>query len=220
MTVGDPDEQLKLNDGKVDSQGRLWIGSLTPQTNPTVFEFVGAKGSLYLINKNKSYTTQVSGIKLSNGLTWNPEDTKFYYVDTMKLRVDKYDYDPNTGKLSNERTAFDLRENNIGGYADGMTMDNEGKLWIAIFGSGMVVRVDPVNGKLLSSIKFPTLQITSVCFGGSNYDELFVTTGNFKQFTEFDKEYSKEEICHPLNGSCFRVTNLGIKGMPSLSVKL
>uniref|UniRef100_A0A1B6DQ06 SMP-30/Gluconolactonase/LRE-like region domain-containing protein n=1 Tax=Clastoptera arizonana TaxID=38151 RepID=A0A1B6DQ06_9HEMI len=138
MIVGNPDEELLLNDGKVDSQGRLWIGSLSPQIEPSSFQFEHGKGFLYMINKSESFTVQKPNVTVANGLAWNPSDDKFYYIDSMKLTVDVYDYDNKTGKLSNEKIAFDLRGNEIDGYADGMTMDVEGKLWIAMFGIAKV----------------------------------------------------------------------------------
>uniref|UniRef100_A0A1B6DWB3 Regucalcin n=1 Tax=Clastoptera arizonana TaxID=38151 RepID=A0A1B6DWB3_9HEMI len=206
-------EGTRINDGKVDPAGRLWAGSMGPTIEGKDHEWVPEKGSLYRLNRDKTSSKQLANITLSNGLAWSSDNKKFYYIDTLKYRVDSYDYDNETGNISNEKTIFDLKENNIHGFPDGMTIDVEDKLWIAVFGSAKILRVDPTNGKLLTTISFPSLQITSACFGGPNYDELYVTSANIALT---DEQLAK----YPHAGSCFRVTNIGVKGFPSLPVKL
>ncbi|XP_021924406.1 regucalcin-like isoform X2 [Zootermopsis nevadensis] len=157
-------------------------------------------------------------------LTWDgesstPTDVKYVSaVDNEKeLQGNKLNdgkADP-TGRLwtANRRTAFDFEINEVDGFPDGMAIDIEGKLWVACFGGSQVIRVDPASGKLLSRIPIPTPQVTSVAFGGPQLDELYVTSGNIL-LNEGQKE------AYPESGATFRVTGLGVKGLPGQPIKL
>lgn len=212
-TLEGNEEKTRINDGKVDPAGRLWAGTMGPRKAEGTNEFELEKGSLYMLNKDRTLSKQLEKLGISNGLTWSLDNKKFYFIDSLKFRVDSYDYDIDTGNIANEKTVFCFKENNLNSLPDGMTIDEEGKLWVACYDGGQVLRIDPDTGKLLYTLKMPAQQVTSVAFGGANLDELYVTTA--KHF------YTKELLeKYPLAGSTFRVTKLGVKGTPSIPVKL
>ncbi|KAG8294791.1 hypothetical protein J6590_094818 [Homalodisca vitripennis] len=115
--------------------------------------------------------------------------------------------------LSNGKTIFCFKKNNVEGLPDGMTIDQEGKIWVACVKGGQVLRVDPNTGEILRTVKIPAPHTTSVVFGGPNYEDLYVTTGKIKFTKEMEEEY-------PMAGCTFRVTDLGVRGVPSLPVQL
>ncbi|CAH0390011.1 unnamed protein product [Bemisia tabaci] len=199
----------RLNDGKVDPTGRLWAGTMLHLGEVDNYPF---SSHLYSFDKGSKPKRHLSEIAISNGLAWSPDHTKFYYIDSFKFKVQAYDYDKSSGTISNERTVFDFKANNVEGFPDGMTIDSEGKLWVAVYSGAKVIRVDPDTGKLLYTLPIPSWEVTSVVFGGPNLDELYVTSAN--QFKNNPKDK------YPQPGQTFKVTNLGVKGTPSVSIKL
>lgn len=104
---------------------------------------------------------------------------------------------------------FDLQKHGISGLPDGMTIDTDGNLWLALFGGSCVLKIDPRKGVALQKVEIPVSQVTSVTFGGPNLDILFVTTG----WLDFNGEQK------PPAGSTFMVTGLGVKGLPNVNFK-
>ncbi|XP_068082338.1 uncharacterized protein [Anabrus simplex] len=201
----------RFNDGKADPSGRLWAGTMGPE--PEVLKITPNQGSLFSLSKGKKIATHVSGISCSNGLAWSLDNKIMYYIDSLTYKVEAFDFDIEKGHISNRRTAFDFKCNNVEGVPDGMAIDTEGKLWVACFNGSQVIRVDPSNGKLLKSVPMPAQYITSVTFGGPNLDELFVTSASVNM-TEEDKK------AKPAAGCTFRVTGIGAKGFPGQPVIL
>ncbi|XP_046742283.1 regucalcin-like [Diprion similis] len=201
-----------FNDGKVDSRGRLWTGTVFPGVITGSQE---RHGELYSMNTDEKcvtrYTlrTHATGIGISNGLAWSSDHKMFYYIDSFNNTVDAFDYNIDSGELSNRRIAFDFVKNNLKGFPDGMTIDVENKLWVAAFNGSAIHQVDPKTGSLLQSIKFPTSQITSATWGGQNLNELYVTSASHLQMEQ--NFYA---------GRLFKVTGLGTSGLPGLAVKL
>lgn len=218
-TIEGKEQNVRINDGKVDPAGRLWAGTMGP-TKKEIFDldefeiqYEREKAGLFRLNKDRTVSKQREKVSMSNGIVWSVNNKKMYYIDTLESRIFSYDYDINTGSIGNEKTLVNYKENNINGYPDGMTIDEDGKLWVACFNGGQVLRIDPDSGKVVYTLKMPVPQITSVTFGGPNMDELYVTSA--KVF------YTKEQIeKYPQAGSVFRVTNLGVKGIPNLPIKL
>ncbi|XP_076087238.1 regucalcin-like isoform X2 [Mytilus galloprovincialis] len=164
------------------------------------------KGSLYCLYTDGTVKKHMEKIAISNGLAWTSDNKRMYYIDSIPGKVYGMDYDIETGTFNNEKVIIDFKAIGTLGFPDGMTIDTEDKLWIACFNGGKVVRFDPDTGKQLQSIDFPAKRISSCCFGGPNYDELFVTCGRTAAPEEELKEF-------PLSGSLFRVTGLGVKGL-------
>jgi sugar lactone lactonase YvrE len=165
VTAGDAG--LRMNDGKVDPSGRFWAGSMA------IDERAGA-GTLYRLDPDRSVTPVVGGLTIPNGLDWSADRRTIYYIDTTTSRVDRFDYDDATGTVSGRAPVVAIEPSR--GYPDGMTLDAEGFLWVALFDGWGVHRYAP-DGRLDRRIEVPAAQCTSVTFGGRDYDELYITTG-------------------------------------------
>jgi sugar lactone lactonase YvrE len=157
----------RSNDGKCDPRGRLWVGSLCPESNP-------GSASLYRIDAELSVHRMLSGITVSNGIVWNRDLTLMYYIDTPTARIDVFDYDDETGSIGGRRVCVEVPGEM--GLPDGMTIDEEGYLWVALFYGGRVACWNPDDGRLVAKIKLPVSNVTSCAFGGVNRDVLFITT--------------------------------------------
>lgn len=187
----------RFNDGKCDASGRVWAGTLGRKDGqPT--------GAFYSLSRDGQIKKHLSNISVSNGLAWTEDNRTMFYIDTDTHNVTAFDFDLHTGELSNQRTAVDCPDIR----PDGMTIDTEGKLWVAGFGAGAVFKFDPETGKTLQTINIDgAKQTTSVCWGGSNLDELYLTSA--RRIT--DEEFKTQ----PLAGSLFKITGLGARGRPA-----
>ncbi|XP_013788765.1 regucalcin-like [Limulus polyphemus] len=177
------------------------------ETSPAEVDL--GQGCLYSLDPSSlSVSKQVENVNLSNGLAWSSDNRLMFFIDSIPGKVYVFDYDVETGVLSNQRTLVDFtvsRGYQDCGIPDGMTIDIEGKLWVACYNGSCVVRIDPARGDLLQKIEFPVSKITSCCFGGPNYNELYVTSA-IKGLTD---EQHKQQ---PLAGAVFKVADLGVKG--------
>ncbi len=153
---------VRFNDGKCDSKGNLWIGTTDVERNKV--------SSLYKFdNELKKY---VSELIVSNGLAWTQDEKTMYHIDTWTQSIFAYDYDITTATISNQRIAFTLDSQFT--KPDGMTIDNEGMLWIAMFGNSCVCRFNPNTGEQLAKINVPVKYPTTCVFGGDNMDILYI----------------------------------------------
>lgn len=200
----------RWNDGKVDSRGRFWGGTMGLEKDGT---FPPNKGTFYSIGSDFVPKTQISPVTISNGLAWNMEDDTFYYIDSPTHQVWAYNYDAKTGVLSNKRIIFDLVKNDVPGLPDGMTIDTDGNLWVALYGGGRVIQVNPKTGELLRTVLIPAQNVTSVAFGGKDLDTLYVTTATIGMTESQLKE-------QPHAGFLFAVNGLGVRGRPANSFKM
>jgi len=158
---------VRFNDGKAGPDGALWIGTL----NMTGPEKVG---HLYRIDGQLQAEIKVDQVLCSNGLDWNADYTEMYYIDSGSPEVRAYQFDVASGSLGACRTAIQLGD--TGGVPDGMSIDQEGMLWVAEWGGSRVACWNPDNGQMLGTIPMPVLQPSSCAFGGESYDKLFITT--------------------------------------------
>ncbi|KAL5021521.1 hypothetical protein ScPMuIL_000676 [Solemya velum] len=200
----------RLNDAKCDASGRLWAGTMARPDGPYIAPNLGA---LYSLSKDQKLTKHVDKIGVSNGIDWTDDNRTMYYIDSMSRQVWAYDFDIGAGSMSNKRTVVDFggeETMDTLGFPDGMTIDNNGHIWVACYGVGKVVCFDPETGKTLRTIELPDAKkTTSCCFGGPNMDELFVTCATYNLTP------NQVKLEHPLDGSLFRVTDLGVKGRPA-----
>jgi len=186
----------RFNDGKCDPAGRFWAGTIS-----TVKKTGDA--NLYCLGLDGELELKVPGVTNSNGICWNTERGLAYYVDTPTKKVVAYRYDGSTGEISEPEVAVDTESAGFDGSPDGMTIDSEGKLWIAMCHAGAVLRVDPDSSEVLARVDFPCVETTSCAFGGSGQDRLFVTTGLHNTLQESDA------------GKAFVVDGLGVSGAPA-----
>jgi sugar lactone lactonase YvrE len=187
----------RFNDGKCDPAGRFWVGTMA------LSERQGA-GSLYTIESDLSHSLKIEGVTISNGMAWSPDHKTFYFIDTPTFEIVAYDYDINTGNISNKRVAVTVPKKE--GFPDGMTIDSEGMLWIAHWNGWQVARWNPFTGQKLLSIPLPAARITSCTFGGENLQDLYITSASIGLS---EKQHEEQ----PLAGSLFVVENCGFHGM-------
>ncbi|WP_305783552.1 SMP-30/gluconolactonase/LRE family protein [Symbioplanes lichenis] len=186
----------RLNDGTCDALGRLWVGSMAHDTT------TGA-GSLYCVEPDLSCRQVLRDVSISNGIGWNLDNTLMYYNDSKTGRVDVFDFDLGTGTLSGRRAFAELSAED--GEPDGLTVDAEGGVWIASFGGGTVRRYTP-EGLLDLMIPVPARKVTSLAFGGADWDDLYITTAAI----DLD---AAEKARHPAAGGIFRCRP-GVRGRP------
>ncbi len=165
-------DNVRFNDGKCDPRGRFLAGTMGLKGEPEV-------GHLYSLGHDGSVRTLLDKVSCSNGLTWCRDGHIFYYIDTPTRRVRAFDYDIETGAISNERAVVTIPERL--GMPDGMTIDQEGNLWIAHFGGSGVGCWGHTTGELVEWIEVPAPHVTSCTFGGPGLDRLYITTANFKK---------------------------------------
>jgi len=189
----------RFNDGKIDSSGNYWAGTVS-------YEEKKAIGTLYCLGSDLQLKKFFNGIIISNGITWSLDNKKMYYIDTPTMKVDVFDFDVEKAEITNRRTSIEIPKNI--GYPDGMTIDIEGKLWIAHWGGSRVCRWDPDTKKIIKTIDMPAARVSSCAFGGTNLDELFITTAE-RGFTEDLDKYDDKD-----SGYLYRVQT-DTKGMDS-----
>eukprot|EP01133_Synstelium_polycarpum_P013223 gene13223-15534_t len=157
----------RYNDGKSDPAGRFWVGSMSLKDgNPK-------EASLYSIDHGIS-KKHLDGIQISNGIIWSLDHTKMYYIDTPSLGIDVFDYDKGLGAISNRQRLITLSGKD--GFPDGMTIDCEGKLWVAHWDGFKVTRWDPETRELLMTVMLPVSKVTSCAFGDEDLSTLYITT--------------------------------------------
>jgi len=190
-------EGVRFNDAAVDPAGRVWVGSMhTGETEPL--------GQLLRLDHGGVLTVVVDGVTVSNGLGWSPDGSRMYYVDSPVCRVDVFDYDIATGRADRRRPFADLSA--FDGVPDGLTVDADGCVWVAVWGGGVLRRFTPDGGQD-SVIAVPVSQPTSCAFGGPGMSDLYVTTASIGLS---EAELSEQ----PLAGRVLRLRP-GPVGLPS-----
>ncbi|XP_069020255.1 regucalcin [Embiotoca jacksoni] len=206
LEVDEDKPNNRLNDGKVDPIGRLLAGTMGIEEHPARVQ--RKQGSLFSVTSDLTVTKHLSQVDISNGLDWSLDQKTFFYIDSLSLTVDAFDYDSNTGNLGNRRVVYRMEEGE--GLPDGMTVDAEGRLWVACYNGGRVINIDSTTGVRLQTVSLPVTKTTSCCFGGPDYSDLYVTSASLG----LDQSESRQQ---PLAGDTFRVRGLGVKGRPSNS---
>lgn len=156
--------ELRSNDGACDAAGRFWIGTMALDLKPGAGALYRYDGSLQQV---------LDGVTLSNGIGWTRDNTRMYYIDSTEYRVDVFDFELASGDLE-ERRAF-VSIDRSDGIPDGLTVDDEGGVWVALYGGSCVRRYDD-HGLLDAVLEVPAENVTSCCFGGDDGRSLFVTT--------------------------------------------
>lgn len=187
----------RMNDGKCDSAGRFWAGTMA-------FDQSAAAGALYRLERDHSVAKMIQGVSISNGLCWSADDRSMYYIDSPTQGVDVFDFDAASGGLSNRRRVIDIPKE--AGLPDGMTIDEQGFLWVALYGGGAVRRYSP-EGELDLTIELPAAQITSCTFGGNDFRDLYITSAA--------QELSEEALAAQPHAGALFVCRPGPAGLPA-----
>ena len=191
--------EVRMNDGACDPQGRFWAGTMAYDESP------GA-GVLYRLELDGSCTTVLTGLTISNGLGWSPDGSTMYLNDSGTGRVEAFLFNGSSGALSDRRTLVHVDQ--AGVAPDGLTVDEEGAIWVALWNGGAVHRYGP-DGSLLSTVELPVQRPTSCAFGGADRRTLFVTTAR----TGLDDAALSRQ---PDAGRVFAIDGLGVRGLPAM----
>ncbi len=188
----------RFNDGKCDPWGRFWAGTMA-------YDFEPLAGSLWRLDGDGRIMRQRRQLTISNGLAWSQDRGTLYFIDSPTLKVMAFPL-TSSGEIAAEPSICVQIPEDWDAVPDGMCIDAEGMLWIALFGGGAVTRWDPISGQLLDRLAVPCRQVTSCCFGGPHLDQLFITTAR----REMDAAAIAAE---PLAGGLFQA-DVGVKGLP------
>ena len=195
--------RVRLNDGKCDRRGRFFAGGMDDDEELAVC-------SLFRLDPDYSLHEVDTGIICSNGPCWSPDDRTFYFADSFKETLYRYDYDIDAGTMSNRREFASTRGD--GGLADGSTVDAEGCVWNAQVISGDLIRYTP-DGQVERRIGMPVRNITSVMFGGDALDEIYVTSMGRVTHPKTHDHFAVESKPQFGAGALYRIRGLGIRGL-------
>lgn len=185
------DSSVRMNEGCCDPQGRFYCGSMA-------YDKSTGRGTVYRLDADTSVTEVFRGVTISNGLAWTADGTLAYYNDTPTQRVDVFSYDPDRG-LHERRTLVQIPQEQ--GAPDGLTVDADGHVWVALYGGSAVHRYRP-DGVLDGVVEVPVSQVTACTLGGLRMDELYITTS------------AEDNAPEPDAGSVFR-SSVGVTGLPA-----
>lgn len=196
---GHQGEEMRLNDGAADPWGRFWIGSMAVSGED-------GRGSLYRFNQASGVETVKSNFTVSNGIGWSNDRRTMYFVDSGPGVVYAFDVDKE-GDVSAQRVfvQFDVAAE---GTPDGLCMDAEGALWVAVWGGYEVRRYSP-GGELLARVQISTAQPSCCAIGGANGTTLYVTTAR--------EDMSKELLERESEAGRLFAVDVGIEGVPLLA---
>lgn len=186
---------VRMNDGACDPQGRFWAGTMAYDETP------GA-GTLYRLELDGGCSTVLIGMTISNGIGWSPDGATMYLSDSGTGLVEAFDFDGDTGGIDGRRTLVQV--DRPGAAPDGLTVDEEGDVWVGLYGGWAVERYRP-DGSLRETVEIPAAQATSCAFGGPDLRTLFVTTGRER----LDEAALERQ---PDAGRVFSVTGLDARG--------
>jgi len=186
----------RFNDGGCDENGRLWVSTMELQHKE------GA-GSVYCVENSGRVTKKIFNISIPNGFIWSPDHKNLYYTDSVRREIYSYSFNAATGQIGFEGIVIRVPENL--GLPDGMAMDAEGKLWVALWDGYGVGRFDPANGRMIDFIDVPAPQVTCCSFAGDNLDHLVITTATSGMTPEALRNF-------PESGNVF-VVKMNVRGI-------
>jgi sugar lactone lactonase YvrE len=190
-------EGTRSNDGKCYPAGRFWLGTLD-------YDLEEGSGNLFCVNSDLEVEKKLDQLTIPNGMAWNKKADRFFFIDTIARELYSYNYQKETGEISDRSVIYEFDEDL--GYPDGMTIDADDKLWIALYAGSKVIQINPKNGHVEFEVRLPVPKPTSCTFGGEDLKTLFITTcREYMDDTEIEKA--------PLSGSLLSV-DLPFSGRP------
>jgi len=192
------DPSIRFNDGKCDPSGRFWVGTLHMGGQKN-------KAKLYRYDPDGTLSVMLEPVSNSNGIVWTSDARTLYYVDTPTSTIQAFDFDREHGSITNQRVAIRIPPEQ--GMPDGMTIDANDHLWVALWGGGCVHCYDPLSGKLLYKVTVPAPHTTSCAFGGPDLNTLYITSAR--------AELPSDQLAaYPQSGGLFAV-QLPVAGVPA-----
>lgn len=161
------EEPVSMNDGGIDANGRCWAGSAVRDGS--------RRGALYRLDGD-GITTHLDNLAMSNGIDWSPAGDRLYHVDSTAGTVTAWEFHLGSGELDTPRLLLRLPAET--GLPDGLTVDANGAVWLAIWGAGQVWRLDPDTGTTTAIVEVPATCPTSCAFGGPDLSTLYITTAD------------------------------------------
>lgn len=186
---------VRMNEGNVDPQGRFYCGSMA-------YDVASGAGSLYRFDPDRSVHAVLESVSIPNGLQWSADGSRALHADTGTGRIDAYDVDSDAGLLLDPRPFITV--DGADGAPDGTAMDDEGGLWVALWGGGAVRRYD-ADGRLSEVVDLPVTNVTSCAFAGAGSSALYITTSR----------QGVDPSAEPSAGAIFRV-DVGARGIPQV----
>lgn len=183
---------MRGNDAAVDPAGRLWAGTMR-------YDLAEGGGFLARVEPTGRARVVLPSVSVSNGIGWSPDYALLYYVDSPTRRIDVFDFDVDTGDARDRRTLVEVTDTD--GVPDGLCVDADGCVWVAVNGGGQVRRYTP-TGSPDRTLDVPATQVSACCFGGDDLADLYVTTGR-EGFTD------AQRAAQPLAGSLFVAPGIG-----------
>jgi sugar lactone lactonase YvrE len=191
------DPRTRMNDGACDPAGRFWAGTMDVEGRRPI-------GSLYRLGSDRVPARVLDGVTISNGLAWSPDASTMYYIDSVTHAVDALDFETETGAVAARRHLAEFPE--AWGLPDGMTIDEEGFLWVAFWRGSALRRIAP-DGRVVATVRFPVSLVTSCAFGGADLSDLYVTSARI-ELTEVERGEQ------PTAGGLF-LLRPGVRGLPA-----
>ncbi len=197
--------RLRCNDGRCDPAGRLWVGRIA-------FDGADGHGSLLRLDPDGRLSTMLAGLAIPNGLAWPSDGRTLAYIDSARREVTRYPYDPASGDLGPGTTLLSLEGLDLptGAVPDGMAIDEDDGLWVAVWGGSCVLHVSP-DGTVLDRLELPVSQPSSCAFGGPDLADLYVTSAREELGPE-------SEAREPHAGGIFRFRP-GVRGRPAAAFR-
>lgn len=187
----------RFNDGRCDARGRFWVST---NRKPGSGQPRGS-ASFYRLDE-KGLNRQFDGVSIGNGIAFSPDGTTMYIADTSGHCILACDYDLETGEAGERRVHTQLDETHL---PDGASVDDDGGYWVALYGSGLIIRVT-ADGVVDRVLRAPVTHPTMVAFGGDGLSTMFVTSG--RAFAGADVLAQE-----PLSGGVF-AAEVGARGLP------
>jgi sugar lactone lactonase YvrE len=185
----------RMNDGRCDPAGRFWAGTMAQE-----WEHAPRAGALYRLDGrggSLAATRVLAEVTVSNGIDWSPDGGLMYFIDSPTQRVDVFDYVAESGAITGRRTFVEIPP--ADGLPDGMVVDADGCVWVALFGAGRLRRYSP-SGQIDCEVHLPVTLVTSATFGGPGLEDLYITTAKHR-LTPHEREQQTHAgsifVCHP-----------------------
>lgn len=203
VEMPDYDQEVRTNDGFCDVHGNLWIGTMALSEKPGL-------GKLYVLDTNMNWHVMLDQTSISNGIRCLPDGETYYYIDTPTQLIREFKFDPDTVTWEFVRNVIDIPAEK--GHPDGMSMDEQGRLWVSLWNGYGVVCVDPESGEIIDRIEVAAPQVSANIFGGKDGDQLFITTARKLLADDILEQY-------PLTGDLFHVS-MNVRGGQTYRRKL
>jgi sugar lactone lactonase YvrE len=196
--------EYRCNDGYCDPSGRIWLGIMHMEAKPLA-------GSLYCLHPNLDLKKMIGNLTIPNGIAWATDQHRLYFVDSVNHDVNSYVFNEASNKLVLEKVIIHIPKEK--GTPDGITLDNEGMLWIALYGGFNIIRCNPIDGTVLDIVQLPVPNVTNCCFAGPELGDLVITTAR-------EHMNEKELLKYPESGNIFVVKRIGATGISNFKSDL